>query len=118
MSYWIGLSPQKQMEYDQRFREPALKHKTLNSFKIQRCKFCDQIIVMKLIEDALSNSSGLIYAGECVNKHWNQEIPCVPYDVKNIPRCPKCHSYSQWSMSKEYNGWFCLVHGAIPLSQL
>ena len=55
-----------------------------------------------------SNSSCWIYAGMCVNGHWNQQIPCIPYDLNEPPRCNICLSTMQWKMSINYTGWICI----------
>lgn len=111
MSYWIGLSEEKQKQYEAEFRGKALYNHIMNAFKVQNCLSCDQIVVMKLINDPLSNSSMLVYAGKCCNGHWNQEIPSTPRDIRKIPRCKICKSFMQWKMSREYNGWFCPQDG-------
>jgi len=107
MTYWVGINRKTKTKYTREFKRGALFDHYFNPFKTQKCQTCDQIVIMKLIEDNLSNSSGLIYAGKCVNGHWNQTMPTTPFDVRKIPTCETCNSYMQYKMSKEYNGWIC-----------
>ena len=107
MSYWKGLSETKQKEYLEKFKEPTIE-RGYNPFKARECKHCDQLVVMKLINDRLSNSSFLVYVGMCTNRHWNQDMPTIPYDTREIPKCKECGSFMQYKMSVEYNGWVCV----------
>ena len=103
--------------YDEKFREPLVTDKDVNPFKIKHCssKNCDQYVSMKLIVDALNNSSSLVYAGNCVNGHYNEEIPSVPIDSISPLKCKICHAYMQYKMSIEFNGWICIMnHKNIP----
>ena len=108
MSYWIGLSDSKQAQYEEEAKKKALLHDFFNAFKITKCYFCDQRVVMKLIKDSLSNSSGNVYAGKCPNNHWIQDIPGVPDDVRNVPRCKVCGGFMQYKLSIDFNGWICM----------
>ena len=97
-----------QKRYMDEFKKPSIQTTEFNPFKIIKCKQCDQIVVMRLIYDSSSNSSCWIYAGMCVNGHWNQQIPCIPYDLNEPPRCNICLSTMQWKMSIDYTGWICI----------
>lgn len=108
MSLWTGLSESDQARYEDEFKKKALLRDFFNAFKIAKCHFCDQTVVMKLIKDSLSNSSGNIHAGKCPNNHWNQSLPCTPCDVRIVPRCKKCGSFMQYKTSVEFNGWICM----------
>lgn len=109
MTYWTGLSESKQAQYLAEFKKPSIQTSEFNPFKIVRCELpCTQIVVMRLINDPLSNSSYWVYAGACVNGHWNQVMPCTPDDVKEPPRCKVCNSTMQWKMSRDFNGWVCV----------
>jgi len=113
MSYWTGLTEEKKNMYEAEFKNKAFLHEFFNSFKIIQCHTheegwmshpkCNQTVILKLINDPLSNSSGFVYAGKCCNGHWSQMLPVTPYDVKNIPRCEACGSIMQWK-----NGWICV----------
>ena len=109
MTYWIGLSEQKQKEYMIEFKKPAINNNFMNPFRITRCDVtgCEQIVVMKLINDPLSNSSRYVYAGRCIKGHWSQSIPSTPVDVRQVPICSVCKSYMQYELSIENNGWVC-----------
>lgn len=97
----------KQARYLTEFKKPSIQTSEFNPFKITKCYHCTQRVVMRLINDPLSNSSYWIYAGACVNGHWNQVMPGSPDDLKEPPRCKVCNSTMQWKMSVEFNGWIC-----------
>lgn len=98
MSYWTGLSEEKQQQYLEELKKPAVTDTDVNPYKIVKCHHCNEIVAMKLIHDPLSNSSYLVYAGVCINGHWSQDIPGTPYDLKEPPRCPECNSIMQYKL--------------------
>jgi len=111
MSYWIGFTPENLKALKEALKKDVpFEHPFFSPIIVkEKCSQCDQIVILTLCSDPLSNSSYLVYRGFCVNEHLNQSLPTTPFHMRKQPRCAACNAGMQWRLAQGSNGWECPV---------